>query len=60
MTRSRVEDLAKRLGIEPAEGKNEPSGGKHPGLCELCSGETNKCYVRGGRLIWLCGKCLAK
>jgi hypothetical protein len=60
LTRSRVEDLAKRLGIETAEGKNEPSGDKQPGFCELCGGETNKCYVRGGRLVWLCDKCLAK
>ena len=60
LARSRVEDLAKRLGIETAEGKNEPSGDKQPGFCELCGGETNKCYIRGGRLVWLCDKCLAK
>jgi Zn ribbon nucleic-acid-binding protein len=57
LTRSSVEDLAKRLGIETAQ--NDEATSREPGFCEHCGRETNKCYVRDGRLVWLCDKCLA-
>jgi Zn ribbon nucleic-acid-binding protein len=57
LTRSSVEDLAKRLGIETAQ--NDEATSREPGFCELCGRETNKCYVRDGRLVWLCDRCLA-
>ncbi|MBS7634516.1 hypothetical protein KEJ34_03330 [Candidatus Bathyarchaeota archaeon] len=64
LTRESVEDLAARLGIEPegAEHKITIAEGKkrgREGTCEVCGVETNKCYVRGGRLVWLCDRCLA-
>ncbi|MEM2352376.1 MAG: hypothetical protein QXT26_08230, partial [Thermoproteota archaeon] len=58
MTRESVEDLAKRLGIEPEPAKQQ-SEKRREGFCEVCGGEANKCYVRGGRLVWLCDRCLA-
>ncbi|MEM2293581.1 MAG: hypothetical protein QXU81_09220 [Candidatus Bathyarchaeia archaeon] len=59
LTREGVEDLAKRLGIEPEPAKQQSENERREGFCEVCGGETNKCYVRGGRLVWLCDRCIA-